>query len=210
MGEAQEEYRCLTSTDQHRAVEGNMEIKFASSLTLALVAGAIVVILFVQATPAHRTEPSYVENWRDDLGKGESIGSSNAKVQLMEFESMECPSCAGLDERLKALQSCYRDLVAVTFVPHPLLTHQCPDPSTQIAECTDQDDLPDTPTLLINGWKLKSLPTPAEFDDMVVAILDGSNPLSDVAAPAAPFARVLDNQPCLSDAHRSATLAQIH
>jgi len=121
---------------------------------------------------------------KNKLSKGITVGAAMAPVQLMEFESVECPSCGRLGESLKTLRGCYPDLVAVIFVPRPLLMHQCSDPSAQMAECTDQDDLPGTPTLLINGWKLKRLPSPNEFDQMIMAILGGENPVSEFQASA--------------------------
>lgn len=83
------------------------------------------------------TEPIFVEQWHDLLGSGVRLGPASAKVQLVEFIDLECPSCRKFHEVLLRVRHELRDDLAVTLIPYPLPYHARAEPAARALHCAD-------------------------------------------------------------------------
>ncbi len=108
-------------------------------------------------------------DWNAVRSKGQVLGPSNAKVQIVVFSDFECPFCAQFARKaLSPARSHYRDQIAVIFRHFPLSIHRLARPAAQAAECAAKQS---------KFW---------EFHDWVFATADslGLIPMSELAARA--------------------------
>jgi protein-disulfide isomerase len=80
-------------------------------------------------------QPVLIPHWRDHLGAGVRIGSTDAPVQLIEFADFECPFCGSFHKAMKALRERYPSKIAFTYVYFPLPMHRFAEPAARVAEC---------------------------------------------------------------------------
>jgi protein-disulfide isomerase len=123
-----------------------MRIKLDTVVTVTLVMCAIIttgVVLrrefMAPASAPARAEqkPALIAQWRDQLGKGISIGPADAPVQLVEFADFECPFCGSFHRNLKAIEEKYPGKIGVTFVHFPIPGHRFAIPAARVAECAN-------------------------------------------------------------------------
>lgn len=111
-------------------------------LVLAACAVAAAVVrreFFGRRTPmravADSRPPEFVRDWPQILTAGIVLGSSSAKVQIVEFADLECPACRLFQDDLRAARAEFGDDVAVVFVHYPLPQHRFARPAARAAEC---------------------------------------------------------------------------
>lgn len=109
-------------------------------ITTGLVAYRELFATSPRPVPSPSPKPVFIENWKFHLGTGVRLGPSSAPVQLVEFGDFECPFCATLHDRLKALRSRYPTKVAISYVHYPLPMHRFAEPAARAAECAGEQE----------------------------------------------------------------------
>lgn len=114
---------------------------------LEWIATLVIVLCAVATTEllAHRElstkgsreqfKNAYIKDWRSNLSVGTTLGSAQAKVQVVEFADFECPFCGSLHPRLKRLRGRYPHDVALVFVHVPIDGHRFSMSAARAAEC---------------------------------------------------------------------------
>ena len=110
-------------------------------LTLGLLSMAFVMVRREfwprkqQQSSGEPQVPEYVRDWKGLIGKGQTIGSANAPIQIVEFTDLQCPACKTLNSALKTTKSKFRDKIAVTILHFPLSIHPFALASARAATC---------------------------------------------------------------------------
>ena len=121
-----------------------MKIKLDGVVTVTLVACALVTTCLVvrreffapALPPVQRAQKAiFVKDWRDFLGKGIRVGSSDAQVQIIEFGDFECPFCGEFHKILRRVEREHPNAVTLTFAHFPLPGHRFAAPAARVAEC---------------------------------------------------------------------------
>lgn len=94
--------------------------------------------LFLGSSAAAATQSAtFVPDWRQALGNGATLGSQNARVQLIEFGDFQCPYCQSFYRALQSVQPKYPGQITLTFIHFPLAFHEFAGAAARAAECAD-------------------------------------------------------------------------
>jgi protein-disulfide isomerase len=112
---------------------------FDRLLTGLMVACALVVTGLALRNnfgrPPSPSAPPQVKDWRRYTTAGQVMGSSTAKLRVVEFADFQCPYCARLRSRLEDLRRDSDGRVAVVFRHFPLENHPHAFEAAVAAEC---------------------------------------------------------------------------
>lgn len=89
-------------------------------ITVVLLFGG-VFLLSRGLGPAKPTESS--PQLQIDYSKGQKIGSSSAKVKLVEFSDLECPACLAAEPNVRTLRTAYPTQMQLIYRHFPLTQH---------------------------------------------------------------------------------------
>jgi hypothetical protein len=82
------------------------------------------------------TAPVYIDEWKDVLRDGITMGRRNAPVQIIEFADLQCPACARWHQStLNGLIRQFGDSVTLTIVHLPLASHEYAFQAAVASEC---------------------------------------------------------------------------
>lgn len=98
-------------------------------LTIALLFGGI--FLLSRSSNKDTKEDNVVQI---DYSKGQKIGSSSAKLKLVEFSDFQCPACATVEPYLIKLRSDNSDELQIIYRHFPLPQHQLAREAAALAE----------------------------------------------------------------------------
>ncbi len=88
-----------------------------------------------EATVARGAAPTREAQFAQARAAGVLIGKASARVQIVEFSDLECPSCRGFHAEIEPVLKEYPDDVALTFVHFPLSQHRFALPAARAADC---------------------------------------------------------------------------
>lgn len=87
-------------------------------LSLALILGAV----FFLGKSGKDQNLDKAQVYTIDYSKGEKIGSSSAKVKLVEFSDLQCPACKAVEPVVKQVREKYKDIQFI-YIHFPLMQH---------------------------------------------------------------------------------------
>jgi protein-disulfide isomerase len=79
--------------------------------------------------------PRPIANWEQYIPTGRLVGPRNAPLTLVEFADFQCPACKTLHDQLRALQTEYPGVLAISYHYVPLPYHTMAYPAARAAEC---------------------------------------------------------------------------
>lgn len=103
------------------------------TLCALLITGILIRREFF--APASAQAPHEVDHWEELAAGGHTMGSANADVRILEFSDFQCPYCAELAPRLRAIRAKYPNQVAVVYRHFPLDAHPHAAQAAQATEC---------------------------------------------------------------------------
>lgn len=90
-------------------------------LTVVLLLGGVFLLSRNQSPKASTLGTNIVQI---DYSKGQKIGSSSAKVKLVEFSDLECPACLNVEPIVKKIRASYSlDQLQFIYRHFPLTQH---------------------------------------------------------------------------------------
>lgn len=115
----------------------------ATIVTLSISFIALVAAILLRPSPVPRPsrttvrlEPLSQDEWERVRGRGQRVGPTDARLELIVFNDYECPFCRRTDKVVTAVRDVFADRLAVIYRHYPLRNHQ-PDAyeKARLAEC---------------------------------------------------------------------------
>ncbi|HEY5218401.1 MAG TPA: thioredoxin domain-containing protein [Gemmatimonadaceae bacterium] len=113
-----------------------------NSVTAVTAACAIILTVHTlrgggTATNSYSFAPRALQadEWRPLLTSGHFIGSSSAKLTVIEFGDFQCPVCGAYERVLDSMRTRYPNDFAVSFHQFPLAYHPLAYPLARASEC---------------------------------------------------------------------------
>jgi protein-disulfide isomerase len=107
----------------------------ASGLVAASAISMAAVFASRSPNAATRSGPEYVPEWREATITDRRAGPTDAPVQVLVFNDLECPFCARFHAIVRATEVRYRGRVATVFLHSPISFHKFALPAARAAEC---------------------------------------------------------------------------
>jgi protein-disulfide isomerase len=114
----------------------------ANVVTIVTGLCAVVVTIFVLKTWSRRSAVASPDpitlaptTWRPLLRSGHRIGSSDAKLTIIEFGDFQCPACGDFERTLDSMRARHPADFAVVFHQFPLRMHPLATPLARASEC---------------------------------------------------------------------------
>lgn len=111
-------------------------------ITAVLVCCALVLVVVVarrefwpHTVSARRLEVREQKDWREYATDGHSMGSSAARVTVVEFADFECPACRMLATELNSIRARDSSATHVIYRHFPLSIHRFAIPAARASEC---------------------------------------------------------------------------
>lgn len=108
-------------------------------LTVVLLLGGVFFLSRSSGNPSGSSQSiESTTTSQIDYSKGEKIGSSSAKVKLVEFSDLQCPACLAAEPTVKQIRTTEVDKVQLVYRHFPLPQHIHGKEAATFAEAAGQ------------------------------------------------------------------------
>ncbi|HLA89582.1 MAG TPA: thioredoxin domain-containing protein [Gemmatimonadaceae bacterium] len=115
-----------------------MSLRKIADAGLYVAAAAMVYLAIRTHVRPGTNAPPPIPNWSELVTSGTVVGSTAARVVILEFLDYECPHCRRIHATLARLADQFPDHLAISYKQFPLPSHDQANGAAAAALCADQ------------------------------------------------------------------------